>query len=754
MPTALPTLLPDPAARERSRLLSRVFRGFVLALGVSFLLFAAYSWWHLQQEAERRVNALTAQFVNMVRAEFGQQEAMLRLLGSQLLAMGALERPEAGRALIDEMLALNPAMAGFGLARPDGQLVLVSRIPPGKPLPNLVQREASRHGFLEALRERRMVVGRTYFFDLVQRWLIPVRLALRRDGQVVAVMAAGLDLAAPEALWNLVRLAPGEAVTLVRDDGFIQLRRSHPPPDLEALHARPVAWNRKRAGDPLDPDALARSEYLPDWHLTVVASIDRREILGSYLSRMMTPAILFLGGVLVSYFFFRSAARSQQHYERRLIHQATHDALTGMPNRSLIHDRLRVALAQARRRRGQVAVMYLDLDNFKQVNDHYGHPAGDRLLEAVAGRLREVLRDGDSLGRVGGDEFVVLVNDLRGPQDAEALAGRIRAAFRRPFDLDGREYFTSVSIGIALFPDNGDEPSALLSHADAALYRAKAEGRDCVCFFEPHFDQESERRALIEQGLRQAVARGELSLLYQPKVEAASGRWVGAEALLRWRSPQLGEVSPGEFIPVAEQSGLIVELGDHVLRQALRDLQRIQARVPDFQVAVNVSVRQFHDPEFLVRLMQQVQETDTDPHCLELEVTESIMAQPFAELELLRDAGLSLAIDDFGTGFSSLAALKRLPVTTLKIDRAFVRDIEADPADKALVTAMIAVARELDLLLVAEGVESEGQAAWLRAQGCDQLQGYLFSRPVPLEALLDGLRANRDGAAQPPFSAR
>ncbi|MCG6965605.1 MAG: GGDEF domain-containing phosphodiesterase, partial [Chromatiaceae bacterium] len=301
------------------------------------------------------------------------------------------------------------------------------------------------------------------------------------------------------------------------------------------------------------------------------------------------------------------------------------------------------------------------------------------------------------------------------------------------------ELFGTVSIGIALYPDDGSQTATLLQNADTALYRAKDEGRNCVCFFQPQHSMATARRTLVENALRNALERGEMRVEYQPKADGRSLAWESAEALLRWRSDDLGDVSPVEFIPVAEETGLIDVLGWFVLESALRDLQRIRELDPDFGMAVNVSVRQFRDAGFIPRLLEYLEGTGLPPGSLELEVTESIMAEAVPELEILREAGLRLAIDDFGTGFSSLSYLKRLPVTTLKLDREFVRDLETDNADRALITAMIAVARELELDTVAEGVETQGQLDFLRARNCSQLQGYRLGRPMPIGDLLAGL---------------
>ena len=322
----------------------------------------------------------------------------------------------------------------------------------------------------------------------------------------------------------------GETVTLIRDDGYIQLRRSHRPVDYAMLFQRPVARNTQAPTDPLDRDTFAQLASLDDLGLSIVSAYRQGELLQDFASHVMTPLLLFLSTVFVSLVFYRSASRSQARYEADLVYQATHDELTDMPNRTLVNDRLTVEIEHARRQQRRLGVACLDLDNFKWINDSFGHKAGDSVLQAVASRLSAVLRDIDSLGRMGSDEFLILMSELRSVREAEILAQRIRSAFAQPFDLPNGKFFVSASIGVAVYPDDADSASEMLSRADVALYRAKGEGRDRVCFFEERFNWEIERRVVLEQGLRQARQRGELHVLYPPKIDSRNGRWVSAEA--------------------------------------------------------------------------------------------------------------------------------------------------------------------------------------------------------------------------------
>ena len=719
----------------------RIYAGTVGLLTVAFVLFAFNAWYATQRVFGNELEHANRLLRQSSEAVLAHEESVLRVLGRRLEEADALLYPERSRHLIDQMLEINTAMAGFGLVRPDGQLVLVSGVPAERNLPSLLDRAESREGFLSALQSDQMVIGRTYFFPLLQKWLIPVRLAMRNAaGEVVLVMAAGINIDSKEALWQAIEVKPGMQLALLRDDGYPQLVLPTSPDQREAVYAAPLTAHD---GAPLmgseDETALVRTERLGRYPLTVVTRYERQTLVDTYLRDMTMPALLYLIALAMGWLLFQYLQQKQREFEGNLIYQASHDALTGLPNRMLLEDRVMHDIARARRNKRRVAIMYLDLDQFKRVNDGFGHKTGDLMLRVCADRLLSNLRDADTVGRLGGDEFLVVLPDLSDATAVRTLAYRLLEDFRRPLRVQGRDLFSTVSIGVAVFPDDGERAEILLQNADTALYRAKDGGRDNVCFFQPQHSQAAARRTEVESALRDALVHDELSVVYQPKANGRTLQWDGAEALLRWHSGQLGDVSPAEFIPVAEDSGLIDAIGWFVIDSALRDLHRIRERAPDFGMAVNVSVRQFRDPTFIRHLLERLHKADLPCHALELEVTESIMAEGVPELEALREAGLRLAIDDFGTGFSSLSYLKRLPVTTLKLDRAFVSDLETDNADRALITAIMAVARELDLDTVAEGVETQGQLAFLQARHCSHLQGYLLGRPMPLADLLDRL---------------
>ncbi|TEU00418.1 MAG: EAL domain-containing protein, partial [Dehalococcoidia bacterium] len=434
--------------------------------------------------------------------------------------------------------------------------------------------------------------------------------------------------------------------------------------------------------------------------------------------------------------------------EETIRHLAYHDALTDLPNRALFQDRLTIALAQARRKKRMVAVLYLDLDHFKVVNDTVGHGKGDKLLQRVGERLTTLVREGDTVARVGGDEFTLLFPEVAGVEDAAEIAERVLKAFQQPWTLDGHEFHVTTSVGIAMYPNDGEDAESLLQNADTAMYRAKEQGRNNYQLYTPAMNARIVERLALENSLRSGLERGEFVVYYQPQVNIRTGQVVGLEALLRWQHPERGLVLPAEFIPVAEETGLILPLGEWVLRTACAQNKAWQeAGLPPLRVAVNLSARQFQQRSLIDMVAQVLQETGMDPHWLALEITEGVAMQDvdftIAMLRGLREMGIQIAIDDFGTGYSSLSYLKRFPIDAVKIDRSFVRDLTVDPNDAAIATTVITMAHNLKLSVIAEGVETEEQLAFLRRHRCDEMQGFLFSKAVPAKAIEKIARTDR-----------
>jgi diguanylate cyclase (GGDEF)-like protein/PAS domain S-box-containing protein len=429
----------------------------------------------------------------------------------------------------------------------------------------------------------------------------------------------------------------------------------------------------------------------------------------------------------------------------QITHSAEHDFLTGLPNRMLLNDRISQAIALAERHGFPVAVLFLDLDGFKHINDSLGHSIGDKLLQSISERLVSCVRSSDTVSRQGGDEFVVLLSEAQLPEDAAAIASRMLHAVAAAHLIDQHDLHVTTSIGISVYPDDGLDAETLIKNADTAMYQAKENGRQSFQFFKPAMNARAVERQSIEESMRRALERNEFMLFYQPKINLATRAITGVEALIRWTHPTRGSISPGQFIPIAEDCGLILPIGRWVLRQACEQARAwVDAGLPAMSIAVNVSAIEFRDDAFLDSLFTILSETGLDPKSLELELTESALMKRVestaAILQIVRQKGIQVAIDDFGTGYSSLSYLHKFPIDSLKIDQSFVRQIIAGDHEAAIVTAVISMAHSLKLRVVAEGVETRQELEFLQAQRCDEAQGYYFARPMPPEQFAIVLR--------------
>jgi diguanylate cyclase (GGDEF)-like protein/PAS domain S-box-containing protein len=626
------------------------------------------------------------------------------------------------------------------------------------------------------------------------RWLLTTKTPLRdKSGEIIGVVGISRDITqrkrddalrageaqilemiamnAPleDVLDRLMRVAEAQlegvhCSTLLLDRSGTRLRDGAGP-------SLDPAYRRLIDGTPIGPNVGSCGTAIYRRQSVIVSDIesdplwaDYRDLVRpyGYRSCWSTPILSHQGAALGAFAMYSKEARRPSAAELRMVAAATrlagiaierrqaeeriqfmanHDALTGLPTRGLLEDRLQQAMHFAERYDRWASVAFIDIDDFKQINDSLGHGAGDELLKIVARRLADCVRPTDTVARLGANEFAVVIADQ--PKSRELVnrsVQRLREAIAAPIAIAGHHLQATCSIGLANYPKDGADVEAMLANAGSAMYRAKETGRDNIQFYTPELNGKAHEKFLLQEELRAALKREEFTLLYQPQVDLRSGRIFAVEALIRWRHPELGLVPPDKFIPAAEESGLIVAIGDWVLRAAARQNKAWQeAGLAPIAVSVNVSARQFREKNWVSRVVEALKESRLAAQYLELELTESLIMQDvdqaIATMKQLQGLGVQLSIDDFGTGYSSLSALKSFPVARLKIDKSFVRDLPDDENDRAVATAVISLGQKLNLRVIAEGVETDAQMAFLRDNNCDEMQGYLFSKPAPPEEI-------------------
>ncbi len=523
---------------------------------------------------------------------------------------------------------------------------------------------------------------------------------------------------------------------------------------LVAFGVANLVTNRFRTliADPIEEVARTAQAIATDQDFSRRVALTRR-IANDEVGQLIDTFNKMVGQIEDRETRLRGELERRRLAEKKLEQLAHYDTLTGLPNRFLFEQTLALTLERARGLGHQVALLFIDVDNFKLVNDSLGHATGDILLKMFAQRLTKSLRASDIVSRLGGDEFTVIIDQLKGPEHLRPIADKLVAAIAKPIQLGDREIYATASIGIALFPDHAGDADSLVRYADATMYVAKARGRANYQFFSPEIHDRASGRLKLETQLRRAIERNELFVVYQPQIDLASGRMIGCEALVRWKNLELGAVSPADFIPVAEETGLIHPIGEFVMETACRQAKRwIDEQGASLRMSVNISIRQFGTAQFTEKVGALLERTGMPAQLLELELTESCIMENVEDtlnkLRALRELGARFSIDDFGTGYSSMTYLKQLPVSIVKVDQSFVRGIPASNADMEIVRAVLLVARGLKLETVAEGVETAEQARFLAAEGCNIAQGYYFSRPVSADEITTMLRPRLAQAAR------
>jgi diguanylate cyclase (GGDEF)-like protein len=662
-----------------------------------------------------------------------------------------------------ENVLISPGMADAGIADPDGKLGW-STLEPHPQSVDISDRAHFRihldgkfHG---------LYIGPTVISRISGRATLPMSHRVEaKDGTFLGVLVILLTPRALTALPKSIDLGPNGSMTLSGLDHVIRARFAADSPDGTKGMGSSIAGGPRPAVILENADGWFTRISVVDgvdrlytygrvgaYPLVVTVGMElRRELAGwrslaEMVLAMAVGATVLLSG-LGAYLIRRSFrdATAARATAQQITHTAEHDFLTGLPNRMRLNDRISHGIALARRHKNKVAVLFLDLDGFKHINDSLGHPIGDKLLQSIAMRLLACIRGSDTVSRQGGDEFVVLLPDVQRSEDVAVMAHRLLRAVAEVRSIDRHDLQITTSIGISIYPEDGVDAETLIKNADTAMYQAKENGRQCCRFFTPSMNVLAVERQSIEEDLRRALERQEFTLHYQPKINLKTGAITGAEALLRWSHPTRGSVPPGTFIPVAEDCGLILPIGAWVLREACEQARAwVDSGLPVIPMAINVSAMEFRNEKFLANLFAILRETGLDPILLEIELTESVLMKHAESastiLQALRERGVRVAIDDFGTGYSSLSYLRKFPVDGLKIDQSFIRGISCHGADAPIVIAVIAMARALKLRVVAEGVETAEELAFLQAQDCDEAQGYYFSRPVPAEEFAKLLR--------------
>ena len=506
--------------------------------------------------------------------------------------------------------------------------------------------------------------------------------------------------------------------------------------EKEALGENPNIWNSGRHNHNFFQNMWNSLLKTGQWRGEIW---NRRKNGEAFPCWQTISAISDDSGNISHYVSILSDITSIKESQAKIEYLAHHDSLTDLPNRLLFNARLEHALEMAHRDKQQIGLIFLDLDNFKRINDSLGHPIGDGILQSVAKRMKSLIRGADTLARLGGDEFTLILEEIERPQEISKVAQKVLDTFNDAFEVEGHQLHVTPSMGISIYPRDGQDAASLIRNADTAMYLAKERGRNTYQFYASEFTARASERIRMETELRRAIKRNELQIYYQPQFASQTGRLVGAEALVRWQHPAMGLLSPVDFLALAEETGLIVTIGEWVLQTSCAQIKAWREQGFDLEyISVNISGKQLQHNNFPEMVRQVIKETGCNAQWLELEVSEELITQQAKHsvsfLQGLREMGISIAIDDFGTGHSSLSYLKRLPLTKLKIDRSFVRDIPADSSDTVIAKAIVALGKSLQLKVCAEGVETTEQQQFLKAEGCDEEQGFLYSRPIPLEA--------------------
>ena len=738
------------------KVLRHAVLAFMLVATLSLGAYGAYSWQREEQEVRDNLSMLSSFLASASQSFFDSLGNGLVALGQSLDKSDILENPEAARAELESFQQRYPEVKAMVIFAPDGRMLLNTAVAPGKALPDFrTDPPYIQQLNLDFRSTQRYSIGAPEFGKALQRWRFALRHVVRgANGTPRFLIQASIPLEQEGTFLHQLPAPANSFIGLLREDGFQQARwpvsksmeiYSQPSkgPALRMIRANPGIstgfFNGLSFWPSVQGERMGAFTHLSQASMYAYVSVPANYVWQRwwrYNQPVMIVSLLFL--IVFSLTAYRITLRERYH-RGELIDQSRRDALTGLPNRAAVEYAMQRCIKISHAKQQQFTVLFLDLDRFKDVNDSYGHVVGDQLLIEITKLIQGVLRGDDMLARLGGDEFLIVLPSS-GAEMTLQITQRLLQAFQKTLTVGGHALRVTPSIGIALFPQHGEDAGTLLQHADTAMYEAKREGRNAFSFYAEQMGERVRQRVQLEQALREAIHLGAFHMLYQPVVELDSGRIVGAEALLRWNKLDGQVVSPADFIEVAEESGLILPLGDWVLRNVCSQIKAWREQGMNIWITMNISPRQFQDPDLVAKIEMAQREFELPPGVLELEITETAtMLNPEASMRImgqLKALGMRIAIDDFGTGYSSLAYLKRIPADKIKIDKSFIDGLNIDADDNAIVHTILALAKELEKVTVAEGVETEDQFNTLRALKCHLAQGYLMSRPVSPEALL------------------
>lgn len=727
-----------------------IFFSLFVAVATATLIITTY------QEVKHKT-VLELKYINKMASksfnfEIQQYEILLRLLGERLLEINALNNPKQAKTLVQGILNADKNLAGIGLIRTDGQLILISNVPLDKKLPNLLKNESSRNSFKNIMTNssRDIDLGRTYYMTALKKWVIPMRLSIYdKKGNKAFIIAAGIDLESPHP-WKSIDLNENTEIFLLRKDKYFQYISYIPKDKFSLFYDNPVPVSTLNQinedsiyklgmtvlniTDRDNTDLLITTEYQDRYKYTSVAVTPNEIVYKNTLYNL----VYFLSGIVLFYifalFFYIISNSKDRKQTAELIWNANHDLLTKLPNRYFLEHKVKIWNHEF----SKFSILFLDLDNFKLINDNYGHPFGDKLILAIALRLSKLIDSHEHVIRQGGDEFIIISSKV--DDELDQFAKHILHTISETVELNNVQLHPKISIGISNYPQDGSTLDTLLSKADMALYKAK-ENKGSYCKYSGELETISKLHLDIEQELRMAHKNNEYYVLLQPQMDAKTLKIKGVEALVRWENKKLGFIPPDKFIPIAEEIGEIHSIGQFVLKEAcIICLNAFKETSTYFNLSVNASVQELLYDNYVNNILKTLEEVNFPKDRLIIEVTESLLVQDVQKakqvLSTLRSEGIGVSLDDFGTGYSSLSMLNGLPVTELKIDQSFVRDILIDNQDLALTKSIITLAKLFHLKTVAEGVEEEGQVKELQNAGCNILQGYYFSKPISQEDLI------------------